>query len=133
MLFKTLYLSCAANSRLTTDFLALTGLSDVHTADDRAQSIRRLSLVFPVLALLLYLGIQDPKYMVTIGGIAQAATLPMICLAAWYFRFRLVDRRLAPWKITDVLLAVAVLSVLVVACYAIPTQLADLWAKLRGA
>ncbi len=132
VLFKTLYLACAANSRLTTDFLALCGLARVETADDRARWIRRLSLLFPIVALGLYLAVQDAKFMVTIGGIAQAATLPMICLAAWYFRFRTVDRRLAPWPTTDLLLAIAVFSVLVVAAYAIPNQLGELWRYLMN-
>jgi Mn2+/Fe2+ NRAMP family transporter len=132
VLFKTLYLSCAANSRLTTDFLALCGLAKVETADDRARWIKRFTLVFPVLALLLYLGLRDPKAMVTIGGIAQATTLPMICLAAWYFRFKLIDRRLAPWPTTDVLLAIAVISVLVVAAYAVPDSIVKFVAFVRG-
>jgi len=127
VLFKTLYLSCAANSRLATDFLDLCGLANVETADDRARWIRRLSVVFPILALLLYLGISDPKFMVTIGGIAQGATLPMICLAAWYFRFKLIDSRLKPWPTTDLLMGVAVISVIAVACYAVPDQLGQLW------
>jgi len=132
VLFKTLYLSCAANSRLTTDCFDLCGLVNVETADDRARWIRRLSIVFPILALLLYLSISDPKFMVTIGGIAQGATLPMICLAAWYFRFKLIDRRLTPWPTTDLMLAIAVIAVLVVAAYAVPMQLTDLWKFLRG-
>ena len=132
VLFKTLYLSCAANSRLTTDFLALCGLANVETAEDRARWIKRFTMCFPVLALLLYLGIRDPKGMVTVGGIAQATTLPMICLAAWYFRFKLIDRRLAPWRTTDVLLGIAVISVLVVAAYAVPESIGKLVDLIRG-
>jgi hypothetical protein len=133
VLFKTLYLSCAANSRLTTDFLALCGLARIETADDRARWIKRFTLLFPVLALILYLNLRDAKSMVTIGGIAQATTLPMICLAAWYFRFKLIDRRLAPWPTTDALLAVAVISVVVVALYAIPDSVGKFVDILRGA
>jgi manganese transport protein len=132
VLFKTLYLSCAANSRLTTDFLALCGLANVETADDRARWIKRFTLLFPVLALLLYLQFRDAKGMVTVGGIAQATTLPMICLAAWYFRFKLIDRRLAPWPTTDVLLAVAVISVVGVAMYAIPDSIGKFVNLIRG-
>jgi manganese transport protein len=132
VLFKTLYLSCAANSRLTADFFALSGLTSYPTADDRSRCIRRLSFFFPVLALLFYFGLHDPTLMVTIGGVAQAATLPMICLAAWYFRFRKVDPRLAPWKSTDVLLGLAVISVLVVAVWAIPTQITELLKVVRS-
>jgi hypothetical protein len=69
---------------------------------------------------------------VTVGGIAQATTLPMICLAAWYFRFKLIDRRLAPWPTTDLLLAVAVISVVGVAMYAIPDSIGKFVNLIRG-
>jgi hypothetical protein len=132
VLFKTLYLSCAANSRLTTDFLSLCGIAKVETADDRARCIKRFTLIFPVLALLLYLRFQDARGMVTVGGIAQATTLPMICLAAWYLRFKLIDRRLAPWLSTDVLLGIAVISVVAVAAYAVPESIGKLVDLIRA-
>jgi hypothetical protein len=53
--------------------------------------------------------------MVLIGGLAQAATLPMIALATVYFRIRKVDRRLRPWPVTDVMLAVATIAILLAA------------------
>jgi hypothetical protein len=64
--------------------------------------------------------------MVKVGGIAQAMTLPMIALVTMYFRYTRVDKRLQPWLITDVLLWIAVVSILIVAAYAVPTQLRDL-------
>jgi len=131
VLFKTLYLSSAANSRLTTDFLMLTGLAKSSTAERRVQIIRRFCLFFPSVALLLYVLVQKPKLMVTIGGLAQGATIPMITLAAIYFRYTRVDKRVTPWKITDLLLWIAVISILIVSAYAVPTQLVDLIAKIR--
>lgn len=126
VLFKTLYLSCAANSRLTADFLAITGVIASPSAERRARMIRRLCLVFPAVALVFYIALRDPKLMVTIGGVAQAATLPMIALATVYFRYAKVDRRLRPRPITDLLLWVAVASILIVAAYAVPTQVGKL-------
>lgn len=123
VLFKTLYLSCAANSRLMADFLVLAGMTASKSADERARLIRRFCLVFPALALTFFLIARDPKLMVTIGGVAQAATLPMIALATIYFRYRQVHRCLRPWWITDALLWVAVVSILVVAAYAVPSQI----------
>ena len=118
VLFKTLYLSCAANSRLTADFLTLTGIAPSATAERRVRMIQRFCLFFPVLALAFYIVARDPQLMVQFGGIAQAATLPMIAIVTAYFRYKRVDRRLQPWPITDVLLWIAVVSITLVAAAA---------------
>ena len=123
VLFKTLYLACAANSRLTTDFLVLAGVTSSPSAEQRARMIRRLCLVFPMIALTFFLIGKDPKLMVTIGGVGQAATLPMIAGATLYFRYAKVHPSLKPWAITDFLLWTAVISICIVAAYAVPTQI----------
>lgn len=132
VLFKTLYLSCAANSRLTADFLALTGFVPAPTAERRARTIRRFCLVFPAAALLLYVALKDPQLMVKLGATAQAATLPMIALATLYFRYFKVDKRLKPWPATDLLLLIAAGSIVAVAAYAVPKQLSELNAAVRS-
>jgi hypothetical protein len=123
VLFKTLYLSCAANSRLLTDFLVLAGASPTKSAEHRAVLIKRFCIVFPLVALTFFLIGKDPKLMVTIGGVGQAATLPMIACATVYFRYRKIQQALKPWAITDVLFWIAVISICVVAAYAVPTQI----------
>lgn len=123
VLFKTLYLSCAGNSRLTVDFLNLVGFTKVTTPEARARLIQRFCLFFPTLALVFYIFAQKPGMMVTIGGIAQAATLPMIAIATVFFRYRRVDPRLKPLAIVDILLWVAVLSIVIVAAYTVNTSI----------
>jgi manganese transport protein len=115
VLFKTLYLSCAGNSRLTTDFLNLLGFTNVSDANARARMIRRFCLVFPTVALIFYVSVRDPQMMVKIGGMGQAATLPMIACAAIYFRYRHTDVRLKPSLFVDILLWIAVISITIVA------------------
>jgi hypothetical protein len=132
VLFKTLYLSCAANSRLMADFLVLAGATSSKSAEQRATLIRRFCLVFPVLALIFFLIARDPKLMVTIGGVAQAATLPMIAVATIYFRYRQIHRCLRPWAITDILLWTAVVCILVVAAYAVPNQIRTMIDTVRS-
>jgi manganese transport protein len=126
VLFKTVYLASAANSRLVTDFLGLNGFVDLSTAEKRATIISRFCLFLPVLATTFFIVARNPTFMVTVGGIAQGATLPMIALVALYLRWAKVDRRLQPWVITDLLLIIAVVSILVVAGYAVPVQILDL-------
>lgn len=126
VLFKTLYLSCAANSRLTVDFLNLVRFTRIEAPERRAHWIQGFCLFYPCLALLFYIIARDPQVMVKVGGVAQAATLPMIASAAVYFRYFKVHKNLRPWRITDGLLWVALIAIVVVAVYAIPDQIAQL-------
>lgn len=126
VLFKTLYLSCAANSRLTADFLSLANFVRNPTPQQRARIIARFCLFFPLLAFSLFVLMRDPKLMVQIGGIAQAATLPMIAICAAYFRYCRVDPRVRPWKSTDTLLWIAVISISIVAGFTVYSSINNL-------
>lgn len=126
VLFKTLYLSCAANSRLTADFLNLMNFKTSKTPQQRASIIRLFCLIYPCLALLLYVVARDPALMVKIGGIAQAMTLPMIASAAVYFRHCKIHKGIQPTWLTGGLVWVALLSIWIVALYAVPHQIWEL-------
>jgi manganese transport protein len=130
VLFKTLYLSCAANSRLTVDLVSLTGIAKIDDPYKRANWVARFCLIYPCLALFFYCIARDPKLMVKIGGFAQAATLPMIAAASVYFRYFKLNRRLKPNKISDLFLWIALGSIFVAAAYAVPKQLFELWKML---
>jgi Mn2+/Fe2+ NRAMP family transporter len=120
VLFKTLYVSSASNGRLLADFLGLTGAVKYTQAGQRQWWIRRFSCMLPVIGLVLYLSYGDPKMMVIIGGFFQAATLPIISGAAVYLRYRRMDQRLAPSRVSDLLLWFAFLTITAVSLYAIP-------------
>lgn len=126
VLFKTLYLSCAGNARMTADFLSLTGAVRYRNFSHRAKWIHRFSLFFPVLALLLFLLFANPKSMIVVGGFAQAATLPMIAITTLYFRYRRIEKALAPSKAWDAMLWIAVVSITIVATYAVGKSVIDL-------
>ncbi len=119
VLFKTLYLACAANSRMTVDFLNLLGLAHADNATARAKRIRIFCVIFPLVALGFYLFQRDPQRMVQIGGIAQAATLPMMACVALYFRYFKIHATLQPKPITDVLIWIAAISISFVAAYSL--------------
>jgi Mn2+/Fe2+ NRAMP family transporter len=119
VLFKTLYVSTAANSRLTTDFLTLSGLWRRPTQPGRERGIKTFCVFYPFLAVFLYLVIPEPGRLVQIGGIAQALMLPLIGGATLYLRYRDTDPRLAPRKLTDALTWLALASVSAVAIYSL--------------
>jgi Mn2+/Fe2+ NRAMP family transporter len=133
VLFKTLYVASASHSRLTTDFLGLTGAVKYKEPTARPRWIRRFCVFFPVLALVLYLFFGNPRAMVIVGGFFQAATLPIISGAAIYLRYYRTDKRLAPSWWSDLLLWLAFLSITAVSLYAIPQwAMNDLWPAMQG-
>ena len=81
-----------------------------------------------MLALVLYLSFREPKLMVTVGGYAQAVTIPIISGAALYLRYFRTDRRLAPSWISDLCLWLAFLLISAVALYAVKS---DVWPFVR--
>ena len=120
VLFKTLYLACAANSRLTVDFLKLMGLVRIDSVSSRAKTIQVFCVIFPIVALSIYLFQRDPQLMVKLGGMAQAATLPMMAFVAVYFRYFRISPQLKPSIVSDIFLWIALVSILFVAAYSIP-------------
>jgi Mn2+/Fe2+ NRAMP family transporter len=126
VLFKTLYVASAGQSRLTADFFSLAGFVKFEAAADRARWIRLLCVFFPSLALALHFGFGNPRNMVQIGGFAQAATLPIISCATLFLRFRRTDPRLAPSRLSDACLLLAAGSISAVAVYALGDQVLGL-------
>jgi manganese transport protein len=123
VLFKTLYLSAAGNGRLVADFLSLAGAVRYSSAVERARVIHYIALSIPVLALMLYFTLPDPRLLVVIGGFAQALMLPIITASTIYFRYRKLDRRITPSLVLDIMLWIAFVSITVVAIYALNNQI----------
>jgi Mn2+/Fe2+ NRAMP family transporter len=140
VLFKTLYVSAASHSRLTTDFLSLAGFVKYPGPEKRARFIRGFCVFYPCFAVSLYLFFGEPKAMVIFGGFFQALTLPVITGATIYLRYFRTDKRLAPTKATDVCLWFAFITIAAVACYAVPEAfetkvlplLRDVFAATKG-
>lgn len=132
VLFKTLYVATAGNSRLSADFVSLAHFTRHADAAARGRWIHRFCVFYPLLALLLFFIFGDPAFMVLLGGLAQAVTLPVISGAALYLRYRRTDRRLAPSRATDVCVWVAFLLIFAAAVYSAPASIGDLWSALRG-
>lgn len=123
VLFKTLYVSSASHSRLTSDFLSLGRFVRYETVGERARMIRWFCVFYPCLAFLLFLWNGNPPLMVFIGGLAQAITLPVIAGATVYLRFRGTDRRLAPSGWSDLCLLFAFVSMSAMAAYVLYDKL----------
>lgn len=119
VLFKTLYVATAGNSRLTADFLDLTGIWRQATPKTRSLVVRTFCVVYPLLAFGLYVAIREPKELVKIGGYAQGLMLPLIAGAALYLSQRDADRRVMPWFLTQALAWLAFFAITAVALFSV--------------
>jgi len=123
VLFKTLYVATAANSRLTADFLNRLGVW--HPADPagRERMVKRFCVIYPALSLVLYYIFREPQGLIKAGGIAQALMLPFIAGATIYLRHRDADRRVGPSIYSDVLTGIAFVLITAVAVYSLHDQI----------
>ena len=119
VLFKTLYVATAANSRLTADFLDRLGIWHPATPRARERMVKLFCIVYPTLALGLYYLFREPQGLIKAGGMAQALMLPFIAGATIYLRQRDADRRVGPSFFTDICNWIAFFSVTAVAAYAV--------------
>jgi manganese transport protein len=122
VLFKTLYVATAANSRLTADFLGLVRGRGRLNPELRQFLVRSLCVIYPAASLILYFVFREPQGLIQAGGIAQALTLPFIAGAAIYLRYRDADQRVAPSWISDLFTALACLLITAVAVYSLYDQ-----------
>lgn len=114
VLFSTFFVSNATKARLMTDALHVFRLRRLPDESTRARSVRFFSVVFPILCFVIYALFPKPVVLILISGLMQALLLPMLGVAALYFRYRTIDPALRPNRLWDVMLALSVLAFLVV-------------------
>ena len=97
VLFSTLVTASASNARLLGDGLVLFQRIEKPKDDKgRAKLLSRCCIAVPVLCTLVYLFIPEPVTLVLLGGVAQALMLPLLAIAALYFRHKQTDKPLQP-------------------------------------
>ncbi len=119
VLFKTLYVATAANSRLTADFLRLTGLWKPADERGRDRVIRLFCVLYPMTAFVIYVLIREPKGLVKVGGYAQGLMLPLISGATIYLGWRDRDPRVAPSLASRLFVWLAFVGITAVAVYSV--------------
>jgi Mn2+/Fe2+ NRAMP family transporter len=123
VLFKTLYVATAANSRLTADFLNLIGIWHPTGPASRERMIKLFCVIYPTLSLGLYYAFREPRRLITAGGIAQALMLPFIAGATIYLGRRDTDSRVRPPLLSNALTWIALIAISAVAVYSTFDQL----------
>jgi len=123
VLFKTLYVATAGNSRLTADFLNLSGIWPQSDPRARERTVKVFCVLYPLVALGLYFAFREPQALIKIGGMAQSLMLPLIAGSTLYLKQRDADRRVAPSFLSDILTWIAFFAISTVAMYSVYTLL----------
>ena len=95
VLYSTFFVANASHARVCADAMRVFGFSK---GTERAQKFWLLFYcgLLPALCLIVYVFVRAPKQLVLASGLMQAIMLPMLAIAALYFRYRRLDQRLMP-------------------------------------
>ena len=113
-LYGTIFASIAAQSRLYADMVRLMGGFASHDYAARVRYRNRFIVILTALPVLLFLLFVSPVWMVTVGGIAQAAMLPVIGVGTIYLHHKRVPSDIAParWVTVALWLVTAIIFVM---------------------
>ena len=94
--FSTVISGIGAAGRFIPDYLIEMGFFDRSNLKLRLAIMRGYVGVIPIVGFLLYLGVQNPVLLVTIGGVTAAALLPIQTGATLWLQARRMDARMRP-------------------------------------
>ncbi|MEO2048478.1 MAG: Nramp family divalent metal transporter [Pirellulales bacterium] len=100
VLYSTFFVATAGHARVCADAMRLWKLSN-NDSKTKQTWIRNFSILFPLLSLLFYVYIPQPKKLILASGLMQSMMLPLLGIAALYFRYFRCDHRLQPGKLWD--------------------------------
>ncbi|MEC9080267.1 MAG: hypothetical protein VYE44_00715 [Verrucomicrobiota bacterium] len=75
------------------------------------------AVVLLVLAFIIYASFGKPVSLVFMGAFAQGALLPFLALAAIYFLYTRIDRKLHPSKVWKVFLTLSAICMALIGAY----------------
>ncbi|NNE90205.1 MAG: Nramp family divalent metal transporter [Verrucomicrobiales bacterium] len=132
VLFSTFFVSSAQKCRLMTDTLHVFNMRRMKSDADRKRWIKIFSVVFPLLSLTIYLLFPRPALLVLFSGLMQSLLLPLLGIAALYFRFKKIDPKLRPTRIWDAFLILSVIAFLAIGIYLMIDKGGALLNKITG-
>ena len=123
VLFSTVFGATAANSRLFADCIPVFKIRKFDSEEDRAKWVKIGVIVLVGFSFLISLIFGEPVTLIIYGSIAQGALLPFLAIAAAYFLFMRIDKRLHPGMVWKFFLMLSVLAMVMVGCYQIYDKL----------
>lgn len=123
ILYSTYFVATASHARVCADALRVFGLSGGGERS-RHRWVRVFCIGLPLLFLASYAFFKAPKQLVLAGGFMGALMLPLLGVAALYFRYRRCDARLRPGRLWDTGLWLSCAGLFVAGGYAFYTNVA---------
>ena len=123
VLYSTYLVANAMFARVYTDAFKVYGLMKPGNPKTHDRSVMILSATFPLISMSIYCLGFNPVTLVVLGGFMQSVMLPMLGIAALYFRFRLTDERLRPGKFWDVCLILSAIGMLISGAWGVYSKL----------
>ncbi|MCE9527559.1 MAG: Nramp family divalent metal transporter, partial [Planctomycetales bacterium] len=115
VLYSTYFVANAGHSRVFSDALRVAGVASKKEEDHRRR-ITFLSGFLPLLCLVVFLLMpKAPDQLVLFSGMMQAIMLPMLSVAALFFRYRRNDKRVSPGIVWDICLWVSTVGMFLAA------------------
>ena len=102
----------AGMARVTTDAFTIFGLLRRGDRRQHDVSVSVMCAVLPLVSLSIYMTGSDPVALVLTSGMVQSFMLPMLGVAALYFRHRRSDPRLKPRPVWNGLLWISCFGLL---------------------
>jgi len=119
VLFSTVVGNLGAGSRAFADCMGVLGVIDPNNYKSRVRVRNIWAVVSPTVMSLSYFFIENPVWMLTIGGIASAMLAPIVAGGTIYLRYTHLDKRIAPtWK-ADSILWMSFIAMLILALFII--------------
>jgi Mn2+/Fe2+ NRAMP family transporter len=120
VLYSTFFVATASHARVCADALRVFGLGafDERT---RLRWVRIFCATLPLLFLASFAVFKAPKQLVLAGGFMGSLMLPLLGVAALYFRYRRCDARLTPGRLWDAGLWLSCAGLFVAGGYAFHT------------
>lgn len=119
VLFSTLFSALAAWTRIDSDALGKVGLLNFNDPASRRRWIAGLAWFFPLAWATVFLWHKQPVMMVMLGGLATAAILLIVVLAAVHFHLRRSVPGLEPGPIYRIAFWLSSTSILTLAAFGI--------------
>jgi hypothetical protein len=121
VLYSTFFVATASHALVCADALRVFGVS---AGDERSRRawVRGFCIFLPLLFLASFAFFKTPKQLVLAGGFMGALMLPLLGVAALFFRYRRCDARLVPGRLWDIGLWLSCAGLFVAGAYAFHTN-----------
>ncbi len=130
VLYSTFFVANAGHARVAADAGQVLGIVGP-TAKSKTFATKVLCGALPVVGLIVYVIFPMPTTLILLSGAMQAIMLPMLAVAALYFRYRRSDLRIMPGRLWDALLWLSAAGLAVAGCWAASDTGGKLFQQIR--